>query len=134
MAQQKVEIERAQAESQQLASQLSQALVDRDASIACATEATQKFSKIQQENALLSQQLDDTARQLKALLRELGRMQDASLPSDADLELIEPAECINDVITNNLVLYRSIPQLQDQEHETDQVHSGARAEDGERGE
>ena len=87
---------------------------DRDSSNARATEASQKFNKIQKENALLQQQLDDTARQLKTLLRELGRMHDATLPSDEDMQDIAPAENIDDVITNNLVLYRSIPQLQEQ--------------------
>ena len=44
-------------------------------------------------------------------------MQDPTLPSDMELELDEnsrPAENIEEVITNHLVLFRSIPQLQEQ--------------------
>lgn len=51
------------------------------------------------------------------LLKELSRMQDPSLPSDAEFEFEEnlpPAENVEEVITNNLVVFRSLPQLQQQ--------------------
>lgn len=49
------------------------------------------------------------------MLKEIGRLQDPSIPSDEVLEedpAVQPAENIEDVITNNLVLFRSIPGLQ----------------------
>lgn len=69
------------------------------------------------ENDLLQKQLDDLGRQIRVLLKELGRQQDPSIPSDetlADDESTQPAENIEAVITNNLVLFRSIPALQEQ--------------------
>ena len=67
------------------------------------------------ENELLEKQLEDLSRQLRVLLKELGRQQDASIPSDEELEQADlPAADIEGVITNNLVLFRSIPQLQEQ--------------------
>lgn len=62
----------------------------------------------------MQQQLEDLGRQLKALLKELGRVHDPMLPSEEELENIAPAENIDAVITNSLVLYRSIPELQEQ--------------------
>jgi nucleoprotein TPR len=51
------------------------------------------------------------------LLKEIARRQDPTIPSDEELEADEnaaPAENIDEVITNNLVLFRSIPALQAQ--------------------
>ena len=117
-----------QSEASLLASQLSQAIAERDANAAAAEENGQKLAQSTREIELLNQQLKDLGRQVQLLLKDLGRLRDPSIPSDAELEAVQPAENIDAVITNNLVLYRSIPQLQDQEHETDQVHSGARAD------
>lgn len=114
LAQQKSETERFRLENAQLASQLREAISDRDAMSAHMQESNQKYKRSQQENALLNQQLEDLGRQIKALLKELGRRQDATLPSDEDMQSINPADNIEAVITNNLVLYRSIDQLQEQ--------------------
>jgi len=50
------------------------------------------------------------------LLKEIGRRDDPTIPSDDDLDQMEspPAENIEAVITNNLVLFRSTAELQDQ--------------------
>lgn len=117
LSQQRAEYERLQQESAQLASQLSQALAERDTYAQSSAEHAQKLVKSSRENDLLQKQLDDLGRQIRVLLKELGRMQDATLPSDTELELDEnsrPAENIEEVITNHLVLFRSIPQLQEQ--------------------
>ncbi|KAI5123451.1 hypothetical protein M0805_008822 [Coniferiporia weirii] len=114
LVQQKIEIERIQEESGQLAAQLTQALAERDGFLSQIQETNQKHSKVEKENRLMQQQLDDLGRQLKTLLKELGRSHDPTLPTDEDMEGIPPAENIDAVITNNLVLYRSIPQLQEQ--------------------
>ncbi len=82
-----------------------------------AEENGQKLAKSEKESELLKKQLDDLGRQVQVLLKELGRRQDPSIPSDEELEADEataPAENIEAVITNNLVLFRSIPALQDQ--------------------
>ncbi|KAI0667763.1 hypothetical protein C8Q78DRAFT_1052496 [Trametes maxima] len=117
LSQQRAEYERLQSEASQLASQLAQALSERDALAAASEENAQKLSKSTRENELLEKQLQDLGRQLRTLLKELGRHHDPSIPSDEELELDDsarPAEDIEAVITNNLVLFRSIPQLQEQ--------------------
>lgn len=117
LAQQRQEYERLQMESTQLATQLAEAITERDAYSSAAEENGQKLARTTRENDLLQHQLTDLGRQVQTLLKELGRIQDASIPSDEELEadvLMKPAENIEDVITNNLVLFRSIPALQEQ--------------------
>jgi len=65
------------------------------------------LKKFHSENELLQQQLDDPRRQIQTLL---GRHADPSLPTDAEMEEMEPlpADNINAVIMNNLMLFRSI--------------------------
>ncbi len=117
LSQQRAEYERLQSESSQLANQLAQALSERDAYAAAAQENGQKLQQSIRENHINEKQLEDLSRQLRALLKELGRHHDPSIPSDEELEQDDstrPAENIEAVITNNLVLFRSIPQLQEQ--------------------
>ncbi|KAI0723580.1 hypothetical protein C8Q76DRAFT_691969 [Earliella scabrosa] len=67
------------------------------------------------DNQLSEKQLDALSRHLRIILKELGRHLDPSIPSREELEANEstdPAEKIEAVITNNLVLFRSIPRLQ----------------------
>jgi hypothetical protein len=62
-------------------------------------------------------QLNDLGRQVQTLLKEIARRQDPAIPSDEELEADKstvPVENIDEVITNNLVLFRSIPALQAQ--------------------
>ncbi|KAJ7600871.1 hypothetical protein C8J56DRAFT_1019894 [Mycena floridula] len=112
LSQQRAEYDRLQSEAAQLASQLAQALVDRDAQASIAQESSQKLSKTTRENALLEQQLGDLGRQVQNLLRELGRQQDPSLPPEDELQLVPAAEDVEEVITNHLVLFNSIDALQ----------------------
>jgi nucleoprotein TPR len=117
LAQQRVEYERLQSESAQLASQLADALAERDSSVSTATDVSQRLTKTNRENELLQRQLNDLGRQVQTLLKEISRRQDPTIPSDEELEADEstvPAENIDEVITNNLVLFRSIPALQAQ--------------------
>ncbi|KAH9977476.1 hypothetical protein BJV74DRAFT_946992 [Russula compacta] len=117
LAQQRAEYERLQSEAAQLASQLADALAERDSSVSTATDVTQRLAKTNRENELLQKQLNDLGRQVQALLKEVARRQDPTLPSDEELEADEnsvPAENIDEVITNHLVLFRSIPALQAQ--------------------
>ena len=68
------------------------------------------MKKFHSENELLQRQLDDLGRQIQTLLKELGRCAGPSLPTDAEMEEMEPlpADNINAVIMNNLMLFRSI--------------------------
>lgn len=117
LAQQRAEYERLQFEAAQLASQLADALAERDSSVSTAADASQRLAKTNRENESLQKQLNDLGRQLQALLREITRRQDPTIPSDEELEADEstvPAENIDEVITNHLVLFRNIPALQAQ--------------------
>lgn len=117
LAQQRAEYERLQSEAAQLASQLSDALKERDSSVSTADDASQRHKKTDRENKLLQKQLNDLGRQVQALLKEIARRQDPTIPSDEELEADEstvPAENIDEVITNHLVLFRNIPALQAQ--------------------
>ncbi|KAH9948873.1 hypothetical protein B0H21DRAFT_731535 [Amylocystis lapponica] len=117
LTQQRVEYDRLKLEADQIASQLAEALSERDGYATAAEENAQKLAKTARENALLEKQLEDLGRQVQDLTRRIGRQQDPSFPSDDELEQdegIKPAENIEDVITNHLVLFRSIPELQEQ--------------------
>jgi len=117
LAQQRAEYERLQSEAAQLASQLADALAERDSSVSAATDASQRLTKTNRENELLQKQLNDLGRQVQALVKEIARRQDPTIPSDEELEADEsnaPAENIDEVITNHLVLFRNIPALQAQ--------------------
>jgi nucleoprotein TPR len=116
LSQQRIEYERLQSEAGQLASQLSQALTDRDVHSNYAQETAQKLQKSSRENDLLQKQLHDLGRQVQHLLKDISRRDDPTIPSDEDLDQIElpPAENIEAVITNNLVLFRSTRELQGQ--------------------
>lgn len=114
LSEQRSQYDRLQVESQQLSAQLSQALSDRDAQMTLAHESTQKLEKMLREKALFEQQLADLGRQVQTLLREVGRRDDPMLPSDEDLEGVQAASDVDATITNNLVLFKSIPELQQQ--------------------
>ena len=78
---------------------------------------SQRLSKTIRENESLQKQLNDLGRQVQTLLKEIARRQDPTIPSDEELEADEsagPADNIDEVITNHLVLFRSIPALQAQ--------------------
>ncbi|KAG6833443.1 hypothetical protein H0H87_006809 [Tephrocybe sp. NHM501043] len=116
LSQQRAEYERLQSEATQLASQLSQALSDRDNQGNLAVENAQKLQKSTRENELLQKQLNDLGRQVQGLLREVSRRDDPTIPSDEDLDAmnIAPAEDTEAVITNHLVLFRSVQGMQEQ--------------------
>lgn len=116
LSQQRAEYERLQSEASQLASQLSQALAERDAQANAAQENAQKLSKSTSENDLLQKQLGDLGRQVQSLLREITRRNDPTIPPDDELENVAavPAEDISSLITHNLVAFKSITGIQEQ--------------------
>lgn len=116
LAQQREEYERLQREATQLSAQLSIAISERDANASSIQDLSQKIKKAHAEKDVLQHQLTDLGRQVQMLLKELGRHDDPSIPSDEILDQMDPipANDIEAVITNNLVLFRSIPELQEQ--------------------
>jgi nucleoprotein TPR len=82
LAQQRVEYERLQSESAQLASQLADALAERDSSVSTATDVSQRLTKTNRENEFLQKQLNDLGRQVQILLKEIARRQDPAIPSE----------------------------------------------------
>ncbi|KAG2010159.1 hypothetical protein CC2G_013002 [Coprinopsis cinerea AmutBmut pab1-1] len=116
LTQQRIEYERVTAEATELSAQLSHALADREAQAKLAETQTQKLVKSTRENALLQQQLSDLGRQVQTLLKEIARRDDPTIPTDEEMESVPfvPANDVNTIITNNLVLFRSIESLQEQ--------------------
>ncbi|KAF9651639.1 hypothetical protein BDM02DRAFT_3184386 [Thelephora ganbajun] len=138
LTQQRLEYERLQVEAGQLASQLACALEDRDANATLAQETSQKLKKTIRENELLESQLNDLGLQVRTLTKELARIQDPSIPSDEELEAdpsMAPATNMEEVITNNLVRFRSIQGLQEQNQRLLKIvrDLGARMEAEEKG-
>ena len=115
LTQQREEYECVQAEATFLADELKKAIDSRDAHEKSSRDAEQKLTQASRENEVLNKQLTDLGRQVQTLLRELGRLQDPTLPADDMLEqIVAPADNVQAVITNNLVLFRSVPELQHQ--------------------
>ncbi|KAF9556729.1 hypothetical protein CPC08DRAFT_75963 [Agrocybe pediades] len=114
LSQQRIEYDRLQVEAAQLGSQLAQALAERDTQANLAREQGQKLSKATHENDLLQKQLEDLGRQVQHLLRDIARRDDPTIPSDADLEEVEPATDTQMLISNHLVLFKSIDGVQQQ--------------------
>ncbi|KAJ3573187.1 hypothetical protein NP233_g2600 [Leucocoprinus birnbaumii] len=115
LSQQRNEYERTQVEAAELTRQLNLVIAERDAQARFAQESSQKYNKSTAENKLLQQQLNDLGRQVQNLLREIARRDDPTIPVDEDLEEVvtDPVD-VNQVITNNLVLFKNIGELQTQ--------------------
>lgn len=117
----------------QLASQLSQALSERDVCASNSRELTQKYEQSEKEIYMLQKELADLGSQVQALLRELSRRDDPTIPDDEDMTET-PDKTIDEIISNNLVLFRSIPELQEQNRKLLRVtrELGAKMESEER--
>ncbi|KIY46697.1 hypothetical protein FISHEDRAFT_46885 [Fistulina hepatica ATCC 64428] len=113
LQQQRTEYERTKAEASVLSAQLAAALKFRDA----VNDVQAKLDATQKENGLLEQQADDLGRQVRTLLKELARRDDPTLPAeDVDMEdtpLVDE-DSVTGVITNKLVLFKNVSQLQEQ--------------------
>ena len=92
---------------------MKKALDSRDALEKSFRNAEQKLTQASRENEVINNQLTDLGRQVQTLLRELGRIEDPALPADDTLEqIVALADNVQAVITNNLVSFRSVPELQ----------------------
>lgn len=111
-----MEYERLKGEAQQLGSQLSQAIIQRDEQAKVAHDRGQKLAESAKENSMLQRQLEDLGRQIQNLLRDIARRDDPTIPSDEEMEnlTVEPVSDTQTMITNNLVLFKSIDGLQNQ--------------------
>jgi nucleoprotein TPR len=116
LSQQREEYSRLQSEASQLASQLAQTISDRDRQGNLAQENLQKLNRTNRENELLQRQLHDLGRQVQLLLKKVARLENPALPPDEFFETrsVKPAENVEEVITDNLVLFASIEELQEQ--------------------
>ncbi|KAL1742749.1 hypothetical protein HDZ31DRAFT_42546 [Schizophyllum fasciatum] len=135
LSQQRAEYERVSNEAALLSSQLSQAIAERDALATSNRDNEQKLAKAVKEGALLEKNADDLGRQVRHLTRENARLRDPSLPHDIDADNgMAPAESVDDVIANHLVLFDSVPALQAQNRRLLLLvrQLGARMEDAER--
>ena len=93
-----------QLESDHPATQLSRAIAECDVRLLEHAKNTHKSRK--QEVDLKQQRVGDVALQNQGLLKEVGRLRDAMLPSDTDMHDIQPASNVDEFTTNNFVLYK----------------------------
>ena len=131
LMQQRLEYECLHAEAGQLAPQLSPALTDWDTNATLAQETSQKLKKTVRENESLESQLNDLGLQAWTLTKELARIQDPSIPSDEELEAdpsTEPAINMEEVVADNLVQFRSVRGLQEQNQRMLKIVRGLGAE------
>ncbi|KAG8906638.1 hypothetical protein FRB99_006426 [Tulasnella sp. 403] len=120
---QRVEYERIQRELLRLGPQLAEALQERDAEARNARVALDRAAAKEHENTLLERQLSDLSRQLRHVLRELAIKENPALEEEALAAMEDSAgvhaqvQDLTDtdvIITDQLTLFRNIPDLQDQ--------------------
>ncbi|EPQ51089.1 hypothetical protein GLOTRDRAFT_66309 [Gloeophyllum trabeum ATCC 11539] len=113
--QQREEYERLRLEADELASQLAETIAERDAKAAQSEDSSQKLRKVVQENGLLQTQLKDLGDQVQNLLEVIARKEDPLLEAKTrEKRDTVPAANIEEVITDNLVLFDNIGALQEQ--------------------
>jgi nucleoprotein TPR len=114
LSRQREEYDRISEEATHLSQELAAALEQRDEQLRIAQDQSQKVKALNKENGLLQKQLGDLGRQVQTLLREITRRDDPTIPMDDEPEQPAPAASVDEVITNNLVLFRNIEGLQEQ--------------------
>ena len=100
-------------ESDHLATHLSRAIAERDTCLVELRIAKKTQESLKDEVYLKGRLIGDVVLQNQGLLKEVECLRDATLPSDVDMHEIQPASGVDEFITSNLVLYKSIPQLVD---------------------
>lgn len=119
LQEQRVEYERIQRELVRLGPQLTEALEARETEARNCRVAQDRAASKDQENELLRRQLSDLAMQVKHLLREIAIRDDPSLENeDVDMHDNVPAmadtDDTNKIITSQLVLFKNLSELQQQ--------------------
>lgn len=123
LREQRSEYERAVAENNDLSVALAKALEDKDAVTTLAEARLRQIEQKDREAAISAQQLEDTARQVRTLTRQVAILQDPSIldrGGEDDTEesssgaMAEDSENADTYISQHLVTFKSIDQLQKQ--------------------
>lgn len=141
LKEQRQEYERLSAEATELATQLAQALTDRDQSARHATDLELDVSRLSTDNTILNQQLSDLGRQVRALARAIAAKENPALgdPNDGDEEeeaIRRRADELADtdsVVSAHLVTFANVNELQVQNQKLLQItrQMGQQLEEGE---
>jgi nucleoprotein TPR len=118
LRQQRQEWTRLVATANDLAGQLSTVTTERDAEARRVWDEAAKVKQLQAAKVDLESHISDLSRQVVSLVREIGVRDEPSLVQyqhldDAEMEQPE-GDDIDSVITRNLIVFRSIPELQAQ--------------------
>lgn len=120
LREQRNEYERAVAENNDLSVALAKSLEEKEAVIALAEARLRQIEEKDREAAISAQQLEDTARQVRTLTRQVAILQDPTIlersgADEQDLsQMDEDSESADTYISQNLVTFKSIDQLQQQ--------------------
>lgn len=118
LREQRNEYERALAENNDLSVALASALEDKDAITSLAEARLRQIEEKDREAAIRVQQLEDTARQVRTLARQVAILQDPAILERGGAEdedgMAEESESADAYISQNLVTFKSIDQLQKQ--------------------
>ncbi|KAL1711457.1 hypothetical protein EV715DRAFT_215297, partial [Schizophyllum commune] len=154
LSQQRAEYERVSPEAALLSTQPPWAILQRDALAASNGDDEQKLAKALKDGALLEKNADDLGPQVHHPTRENACLRCPSLPHDVDADdggivdgspadgrsavnktaAMAPAESVDDVIANRLVLFNPVPAMQAQNRRLLPLvrQLGSRVEDAER--
>lgn len=118
LRQQRQEYTRLVSTANDLAGQLSAVTIERDAEARRVRDEAAKVKQLQNAQVDLESHISDLSRQVVSLVREIGVRDEPSLAQyqhldDAEMEQPE-GDDIDSVITRNLIVFRSIPELQAQ--------------------
>lgn len=120
LREQRNEYERAIAENNDLSVALAKALEDKEAVNILADARLRQVEEKDREAAIRSQQLEDTARQVRTLTRQIAILQDPSIlersagDEESSAGIAEASDSADAYITQNLVTFKTIDQLQQQ--------------------
>lgn len=120
LREQRNEYERAVTENNDLSVALAKALEDKEAVTVLADARLRQLEEKDREAVIRSQQLEDTARQVRILTRQVAILQDPTIlersaEDDGNSALTtEDSESADAYITQNLVTFKTIDQLQQQ--------------------
>lgn len=123
LQEQRLEYERLSVEATQLASQLAQALTDRDTSERRTESFRLDVDRLSTDNVILTQQLSDLGRQIRTLSRVLAASDNTSIEGEANdpsfdeeeaaiLRRAEESGDTDSVVSAHLVTFRTINELQ----------------------
>lgn len=142
---QRIEYDRLALEATQIASQLAQAMIDRDRSDRAAESSRLDVDRLERDNAVLGDQLRDLGRQVRSLMRKMALTEYPGIevrsagdgdPDEEEQQIQQRAQTSGDtdsVVSAHLVTFQTINQLQEQNQKLLRItrEMGARLERGE---